>query len=215
MQSVGSFITLEGVEGAGKSVQINRLAERIRAAGRSVAVSREPGGTAFGRELRRLLLDPEAPRPVAPAELLLYLADRCQHLEEIIRPALTRGNWVVCDRYHDATLAYQGHARGLGIEAIDQLARSLHILEPDLTLVLDIDPEVSLKRARERNQGEGGHEGRFEAESLEFHRRVREGYHLLQRRSPARMVLVDASGSIEEVAARIWEHVQRRLHHAV
>jgi dTMP kinase len=141
----------------------------------------------------------------------MYLADRYQHLKEVIEPALTQGLHVLCDRYHDATLAYQGHARGIGFAIVDQLAEILALRVPDLTLVLDVEVEVGLKRARERNQRENSEIwGRFEAEDLDFHRRVREGYQLLVQRAPDRILLVDASGTSEEVLHKILGLLEER-----
>lgn len=196
------FITFEGVEGTGKSTQIERLARALERAGERVLVTREPGGTALGRRLRAVLLEP-AERPMHPwVELLLYTADRAQHLSEVVLPALERGTVVLCDRYVDASLAYQGHARGLGFEAVRALHRSppLDTL-PDRTLLLDMDSAASLERARRRNAASAGHanEGRFEAEELAFHERVREGYLELARREARRIVRIDAAGSPEAV----------------
>ena len=168
-------------------------------------VTREPGGTEFGAALRRVLLDPEGPRREPLCELMLYLADRHQHLREVIEPAVRRGMVVLCDRYHDATRAYQGAARGISPDTIEALAALLGIPEPDATLLLDMDPEFALPRARSRNHSlaNARGEGRFEAEDLAFHRRVREAYLDLAARFPSRIRIVDASGSPEEVFARI------------
>lgn len=200
----GKFITLEGIEGAGKGVQTRLLEAEFQRRGIDVVLSREPGGTAFGLEVRQVVLRRDgAPRePIS--ELLLYLADRCQDLREKIEPALNRGLHVLCDRYHDATLAYQGYARGIGIERIDRLAELLEIRSPDLTIVLDLEVEVGIRRARSRVQQEDEQEwSRFEHEELAFHRKVREGYLLLCRREPERIRMLDASGSPEEVLKRI------------
>jgi len=200
----GKFITFEGIEGCGKTLQLSLLeAELCHRLGEWV-FTREPGGTEFGRELRQILLG-KGSAPRAPvAELLLYMADRVQHLDQVIRPALARGAVVLCDRYLDATLAYQGHARGLGFPLIDEMAAVLGLLKPDLTLVLDLDVELALSRARQRNRLEGSDAlGRFEAEETEFHRRVQEGYRLLAAREPQRFVMVDAGGTPEEVASRV------------
>jgi len=202
------WITFEGTEGVGKSAQIDRLARTLERAGRRVVVTREPGGTNLGRRLRTLLLEPTEP-PMHPwVEMLLYTADRAQHLTEIVLPALGRGEVVLCDRYLDATLAYQGHARGLGFEAVLDLHRTPPLdARPDRTLVLDMDVAAALRRARRRDAGTGADaaEGRFEAERLAFHQRVREGYLELARREPQRVVLVDASGSVDEVGRRVVE----------
>ena len=200
----GKFITLEGIEGSGKSVQLHLLEEELKKRKVRFLITQQPGGTPFGKEVRQILLQREGAQREPTAELLLYLADRYQHLKEIIEPSLTQGIHVLCDRYHDATLAYQGHARGLGFPMVDQLAKILALRIPDLTLVLDLEVEVGLKRARARNQKENSETwGRFEAEDLDFHRRVREGYQLLVQREPDRVLPVDASGTPEEVFKKL------------
>ncbi|HUG43812.1 MAG TPA: dTMP kinase [Acidobacteriota bacterium] len=192
--SDGVFVTLEGVEGSGKSIQLNRICELLEEKSIPFAATREPGGTDLGRQLRRILLQTDGAARLPMAEVLLYLADRVQHLNEFILPTLREGKLVLCDRYHDATLAYQGFARGIGVEKIDALAALLNIRAPDLTLVLDLDVEEGLRRARQRNlEQETTSMGRFEAESIEFHRKVRQGYLLLASREPRRIVVVDAS----------------------
>jgi len=198
----GKFITFEGIEGSGKSLQLTLLQAELARRGVRFVTTREPGGTEFGLEVRKILLHRAGPRREPIPELLLYLADRYQHLKERIEPALAAGCHVFCDRYHHATLAYQGHARGLGFELIDRLAEVLAIPMPDLTLVLDLDVEPALGRARARNAGSEIW-GRFEEEDLDFHRRVREGYRLLSLREPWRVLLVDASGSPEETQGEI------------
>lgn len=205
----GTFLTFEGIEGSGKSTQARRLAERLRGSGAEVVLTREPGGTPLGERLRALLLAAES--PVLPeTELLLYAADRAQHVAETILPALSRGAVVVCDRFLDATLAYQGVARGLGTEAVLRLhARPPLNLRPHRTLLLDLDPEEALSRARARDAARGGsrEEGRFEAEPLRFHRRVREGYLAIAAAEPSRVRVVLASGTEEAVAARVLDQV--------
>ena len=173
------FITLEGTEGTGKTTQLERIAGRLRDIGIEPVTTREPGGTALGRDLRNLLLDPGS-EPISPeAELLLYAADRAQHLKEVVEPALAAGRVVLCDRYLDATLAYQGSGRGLGVEGILEIHRRPPLdRRPDRTLLLDIDAELALDRARQRNADSGldRTEGRFEQERIAFHDRVRQGY---------------------------------------
>jgi len=202
------FITFEGIEGTGKSTQIERLARALERAGESVLVTREPGGTALGRRLRAVLLEP-AERPMHPwVELLLYTADRAQHLSEVVLPARERGTVVLCDRYLDASLAYQGHARGLGFEAVLALHRSAPLdTRPDRTLLLDMDAAAGLERARRRNAASAGHrsEGRFEAEELAFHERVREGYLELARRESRRIVRIDAAAGPDAVGRAVIE----------
>lgn len=202
--SDGVFVTLEGVEGSGKSFQLNRICEFLEERSIPFAATREPGGTELGRQLRRILLQTDGAPRVPVAEVLLYLADRVQHLNEFILPTLREGKLVLCDRYHDATLAYQGFARGIGLEKIDSLASLLGIRAPDLTVVLDLDVEEGLRRARQRNlEEESTAMARFEAESIEFHRRVREGYLLLAAREPRRIVVVDASAPPQVVSRSI------------
>ena len=207
----GKFITLEGIEGSGKSVQLHLLEEELKKRKVHFLITQQPGGTPFGKEVRQILLQQEGAQREPTAELLLYLADRYQHLKEVIEPSLTQGLHVLCDRYHDATLAYQGHARGLGFPMVDQLAKILALRIPDLTLVLDLEVEVGLKRARERNQNENSETwGRFEAEDLDFHRRVKEGYQLLVQREPDRVLPVDASGTPEEVFKNLLGLLEER-----
>jgi dTMP kinase len=199
------FITFEGVEGSGKSVQIERT--RIYLSQRAVPclLTREPGGTDFGRAVRQVLLETGGAQREPLSELLLYLADRYQHLKEVVEPALRRGVVVISDRYHDATRAYQGAARRVGADTIDALARIMNLPEPDGTLLLDLDPEVALARARARNEAcdAARHEGRFEAEDLNFHGEVRRAYLDLARLSPDRIRVIDASGTPEQVFDRI------------
>ena len=207
----GKFITLEGIEGSGKSVQLHLLEEELKKRKVRFLITQQPGGTPFGKEVRQILLQREGAQREPTAELLLYLADRYQHLKEVIEPSLTQDLHVFCDRYHDATLAYQGHARGLGFPMVDQLAKILALRIPDLTLVLDLEVEVGLKRARARNQKENSETwGRFEAEDLDFHRRVKEGYQLLVQREPDRVLPVDASGTPEEVFKKLLGLLEER-----
>jgi dTMP kinase len=202
----GCFVTFEGIEGSGKTTQIARLAERLDAAGELAVVTREPGGSPLGRRLRALLLGGEVARIEPMAELLLYVADRAQHLRELVEPTLAAGTHVLCDRFLDATLAYQGYARGLDLELI-RLLHQKHPLDrrPHRTILLDLDPELGLARARHRN-GELGltiSEGRFEREALAFHRRVRDGYLALADAEPFRFRIVAAEGTPDEIAARV------------
>jgi dTMP kinase len=202
----GFFITFEGIEGSGKTTQIGRLAEKLLAGEEPVLATREPGGSPLGRRLRAILLAEETV-PIGPtAELLLYVADRAQHLHEVIEPALAAGTHVLCDRFLEATLAYQGYARGVDLEYIRALHRRPPLdRRPDRTVLLDIDPEVGLERARRRNDEMrvASAEGRFEREALAFHHKVREGYLALAEAEPFRFRIVAAEGSAEEVEARI------------
>jgi dTMP kinase len=205
--SRGRFITFEGTEGSGKTTQQLRLAGSLRSAGLEVLTTREPGGgTPVGETIRSLLLDPDCWRTLGLAEVYLYAAARADHLERMVEPALARGAVVVCDRYLDSTLAYQGYGRGRSLELI----RSLHRLpplerRPDLTLLLDLEPELGLLRARSRNREEsGGGEGRgYDDAELDFHRRVRRGFGELAREEPGRIRVVDASGEEAEVARQV------------
>ncbi len=201
------FVTFEGTEGSGKTQQVELLCRLLKSRNIPFLRTLEPGGTDFGKELRQILLHSQgAPRePVA--ELLLYLADRYQHVRQVILPALDRGLLVLSDRYHDATLAYQGYARGVGIENADRIATLLKIPPPDLTVLIDVPVELGLNRARSRNLENADPLGRFEAEDLDFHRRVREGYRMLADREPERFLLFDGQGTPEAV----FERIRRRL----
>ena len=199
------FITFEGIEGSGKSLQIKRTHEYLMKKGRGCLLTREPGGTAFGCELREVLLRRGGAAREAWGELLLYLADRHQHLKEVIEPALASGEIVLCDRYQDATRAYQGAARGIALEEIETISRLLGIIEPTRTILLDLDPEIGLRRARRRNSLDlaAAAEGRFEDETLSFHTRVRQAYLELARAYPQRFCVIPAADAPDEVFARI------------
>ena len=204
------FITLEGIEGSGKTSQVKNIAAFLDNRGRACLLTREPGGTQIGRRIRQVLLDPES-RDLDPlAELLLYNADRVQHVRKIILPAIAAGKVVVCDRYVDATRAYQGVARNLDIELVETLHRLLVAdLKPDLTLLLDLPPEEGLARAwAQINSGSrSDRETRFEKEALAFHTSVREGYLSLAVREPDRFVVIDARASI----AGVWQQIEAVL----
>ncbi len=204
----GLFLTFEGIEGSGKTTQLRRIASALRRAGAPPVVTQEPGGTPLGERLRSLLLARTGHGPTPLAELLLYVADRAQHLEQVVIPALRAGSVVLCDRYLDATLAYQGYARGLDPALIERLHADPPLdLRPDRTVLFDLEPADALRRARERNRERGtvDAEGRFEAEPLSFHRRVREGYLTLARREPQRFRVVESGGSEDAVAGRVTE----------
>ncbi|MEK6697615.1 MAG: dTMP kinase [Nitrospirota bacterium] len=209
----GVFVTFEGIEGSGKSTQIGLLADYLTASGRPVTLTREPGGTPIGDQVRKILLDPASKGLDPVAELLLYAASRAQHLREVILPALEKGRVVLCDRFSDATLAYQGHGRGLDIDMIRALDRIVTGgRRPDLTILLDIGAAAGLARARGRNSSrELEHEGRFENEETAFHHRVREGYLALAKEQPERFRVVDASRSPDEVGREIREIVDDML----
>lgn len=202
----GLFVTFEGIEGSGKTTQIRRLVRRLKSAGIDVVPTREPGGTPLGRRLRAALLDSASSALAPRAELLLYAADRAQHLFEVVEPALARGAVVLCDRFLDATIAYQGHGRGLGADAVLELHRRPPLdRRPDRTILLDVDPDAGLTRARSRNDGLGlsTTEGRFEAEPLEFHRRVRAAYLALAAAEPGRFRVVASDTDPDEVERRV------------
>lgn len=205
------FVTLEGVEGCGKTSQAHTLAHNLRGRGIAVALTREPGGSPIGAAMRSILLSERY--AVNPrTELLLYAAERAEHVESVIRPALTRGEWVLCDRFGDATRAYQAWGRGLPRKNVEALhAFATGGLEPDLTLYLRLPIERAIERARLRDGAAHSGEGRFEAETLDFHRRVAEGYESLAREFSDRIVPVDASGSREVVAGRLWAILEARL----
>ena len=208
------FITLEGIEGSGKTTQIGQLAEFLEDRGIECVTTRQPGGTVIGENIRSILLDPANSALEPLAELLLYMADRAQHINELIRPALKNGKTVVCDRYFDATLAYQGFARGLNIELIGQLHQLLFDdLKPDVTLLLDLSPQVGLKRAWQQlsNGQRSGDESRFEAEAVAFHKKVRAGYLELARLEPERFRIIDASRTRDQVFASISKVVSSLL----
>jgi dTMP kinase len=210
----GLLITLEGIEGSGKSTQIQRLEARIRALGLPVTVSKEPGGTALGKDLRRLLLEPHASgeRWCPLSELLLFYADRAQHLATLIRPALDRGDVVVVDRFDDSTRAYQG-ASGVPDALLDSM-RDLALggFRPDLTLILDMDPEVSLRRVETRNAAtQGFRETRFDNEALAFHKRIRDRFRAVAQEDPERAWLFNADTPPETLEAAIWTLVEPRL----
>jgi len=207
----GQFITFEGVEGSGKSLQLQRVAQALQQEGIAYRLTLEPGGTELGRELRAVLLKTNGAPRAPVTELLLYLADRYQHIQEVVTPALDSGIHVLSDRYHDATLAYQGYARGLGIEWTDGLARYLGLPRPDLTLLFDVPVAVGLKRARSRETLNRSDMGRFEAESLEFHEKVRSGYLQLAERESGRFVVIDGTGSPDEVFERVIDCLIPRL----
>lgn len=201
----GKFITIEGPDGAGKTTQVKKIYEYLTSRGRKVLVTREPGGTALGEKLREVLLSPAGESPVPEAEALIYAASRAQLIKNVISPALLRGTYVLCDRFVDSSLAYQGWARGLGIEEILGINRwFIGELWPDLTILLDIDPEVSLKRLERARD-------RLEKETLEFHKRVREGFLKVREIFPERIVAVDASRSPEEVFDRISAYIRTML----
>ncbi len=212
------LITFEGIEGSGKSTQIRYVADYLQACGRAFVITKEPGGTDIGAQIRTILLDPANTALDPVAELLLYAADRRQHIQEFIRPALKAGKIVVCDRFHDSTIAYQGFSRALEMELIHNLNRwVLGDIKPDMTFLLDLEPAVGLERAW-REVSRGGRtqgETRFENEALVFHQNVRQGYLELARQEPGRFVVVDAAVDENSVGAAIVEALAEKLDLAV
>jgi dTMP kinase len=208
MPNRGVFITFEGIDGCGKSTQLQLLADHLRTTGREVVQTVEPGGTEIGRQIRRILLDPNS-RDLHPrSELLLYFASRAQNIEEVIRPAIERGAIVLCDRFTDSTLAYQGCGRGLATDIILDLDRiACQGIHPDLTILIDIDLPTSMERARHRNEKVASGETRIDDESTAFHTRVRDGYHALVRQHPERFAVINGAPAIGAVARNIQEAV--------
>ena len=206
----GKFITLEGPEGSGKTTQIALLAEKLSASGFEVLCVREPGGTATGEAIRNILQHDAVDEPLDPrAELLLFTASRAQLVERRIRPALERGAWVLCDRFIDSTIAYQGYARGMDVAELDRVnGFAIGGCFPEMTLFLDLAVEQGFSRLEQRYSGGKGSADRFEREGLDFHTRVRDGYHQLALRHSDRFRVVDAAQSVEQVANAIWEFVR-------
>ena len=208
------FISLEGIEGCGKTTQLKYLSAFLAEKGRPYVVTREPGGTAIGKKIRSILLDPASNELVPAAELLLYMADRAQHIHSLIKPSLAEGNIVLCDRYFDATVVYQGYARGLDIGFIRDLHRIvLKDLKPDITLLLDLPPRIGLARAwQELDSGNRSDtESRFEEEAISFHEKVRAGYLELAGMEPERFKIIDASRQIDEIQAEIRQVLSAAL----
>jgi dTMP kinase len=212
MHKRGTFITFEGIDGCGKSTQMRLLGAHLRAAGRPVVETIEPGGTEIGTQIRKILLDARNSDLKARAELLLYFASRAQNVEQVIHPALARGEIVLCDRFTDSTLAFQGFGRGLDSEAILELDRiACAGLQPDITILIDIDLETSMERSRRRNERIASDETRIDDESAAFHTRVRDGYRALAAKFPERILVVNGSGPIGAVAKLIWEKISSRV----
>jgi dTMP kinase len=208
----GLFITFEGGEGSGKTTQLKALLARLRAEGRDALETRDPGGTPIGRQIRDLLLDPARGGMAAVAELFLYEASRAQLVHEVLRPALAAGRIVLCDRFTDSTVAYQGYGRGLDLDLIARLnALATDGLCPDLTFLLDLDPERGLTRAARRVGTRPERPDRLEAEALEFHQRVRAGYRAIGAAEPERVVLLDASQGMAQIEERIRRRVEAAL----
>lgn len=207
MSRVKGFISFEGIEGSGKSTQVKHLAEHLRAKGHTVIETVEPGGTKIGNKIRELLLEPE--NHMDPmAELLLYYSSRAQHVQEIIYPAIQENSIVITDRFVDSTVAYQGYARGLDLGLINKLNELVvPDMKPFLTFLLDLDVEEGLRRNRQARK-----EDRFELETVEFHNRVRKGFHNIAAEEPERIKIIDASVSTEEVSRKVIETLEEAWH---
>ncbi|HSN77246.1 MAG TPA: dTMP kinase [Anaerolineae bacterium] len=202
------FITFEGPEGSGKTTQLVLLAEWLRGRGRDVLLTREPGGTAIGDRVRAILLDPACGEMRAEAEVLLFSAARAQHVGQVIRPHLTRGGVVLCDRYADSTLAYQGYGRGLDLATLGVItAFATGGLRPDLVVYLDIDAEAGLQRKQLHANDDASQWNRMEQEALAYHQRVRAGYLQMAAAEPGRWLLVDAGQAVDAVQAVVQQRV--------
>ncbi|MGI9251081.1 MAG: dTMP kinase [Pseudohongiellaceae bacterium] len=203
----GKFITIEGIEGAGKGTNIEVVKQFLTESGVEFIVTREPGGTVFAEDIRKLLLTPRDEPMSATCELLLIFAARAQHLSALIEPTLSAGKWVLCDRFTDATYAYQGGGRGLGRQPVAELEQLVQgTLRPDLTLILDVTPETGLARARQR-----GKLDRFEQEELDFFHRVQQTYQEIARQQPQRCCLIDANQPLEAVQQSLVAALRERL----
>ena len=201
---MGLFITFEGIEGCGKTTQINLLADLLSELNLPFITTREPGGSSIGKKIRGILLDTENKEITSKAELLLYAADRTQHVETVILPALQGGKTVLCDRFYDATTAYQGKGRGLDTKLIEDLNLiASDGLKPDLTFLIDCPVEIGIERAVKRSSGESPDEMRFEKEALTFHRKVKAGYKEIAEAEPQRVAIVNGNRQVEDVHKEI------------
>ena len=208
------FISFEGIEGSGKTTHVKHTVRFLQDKGHDCVITREPGGTRIGEKIRAILLDPSSKEMDPLTELLLYTADRSQHIKELISPLLSAGKTVVCDRYYDATVVYQGYARGLDTELILRLHRLLfENLKPDITLLLDLPPEIGLSRAwKQIDQGDRDRvETRFEEETLSFHKKVRSGYLEMARLEPERYRIIDASQEPDQVRKEITRTLSEEI----
>jgi dTMP kinase len=206
----GRFISFEGGEGCGKSTQISLLKARLDAEGREVVQTREPGGTALGESIRHLLQHDKSGHNMTPeAELLLFAASRAQHVRERIAPAINAGAIVLCDRFMDSTTVYQGVARSIDATQVDSINRfAVGPYHPDLTILIDLPPEIGLARIRKRGNGQLD---RMEQETIDFYKAIRQGYLSLAHESPERFVILDGTDPVEDLESEIWEQVQSKL----
>jgi len=201
----GRFITFEGGEGCGKSTQVKRLKEALEQGGYEVILTREPGGTWLGEQIRVLLKDQDTDAPCARAELLLFLASRAQLVKNVIAPALERGAWVISDRFSDSTMAYQGYGRGLPLEVLKVTNDfACEGLKPDVTFLLEVDPMIAATRMQTREAQTHTQADRIEKAGCDFHERLRQGFVELAEAEPERIVRIDANGTVDEVWERIW-----------
>ncbi|MBU7007744.1 dTMP kinase [Phosphitispora fastidiosa] len=209
----GIFITFEGPDGAGKTTQIKMLGLSLEQLNKSVVYTREPGGTSISEEIRGLLLDPRNKEMVARTEALLYAAARAQHVEEVIRPAIEKGQIVLCDRYTDSTIAYQGFGRGIDIGFLNELnAMAVAGVVPDLTLIFDLDPDIGIGRINEKRIVAAGEEkDRIEQENMEFHRKVRQGFRDLALSEPQRCKIINAGRDPETIHSEVVRLVKEVL----
>ena len=208
----GRFITLEGGEGCGKSTQARLLAERLRAEGVGVLLAREPGGTVLAERIRALVREESDDPPNARAETLLFLASRAQLVENVLRPALDSGKWVICDRFADSTFAYQGYGRGLDIAELKVLnAFATRGLAPDRTILLDVPPGIATARMRARELATRTAADRMENAGGDFHARLREGFRRLADAEPDRFAVIAAEGTVEEVSEKVWNSIRHML----
>ncbi|MBS9777215.1 MAG: dTMP kinase [Gammaproteobacteria bacterium] len=200
----GKFITFDGIDGAGKTTQINRLSERLIAEGKKVFITREPGGTILSEKIRELLLSNDNTM-AATTELLLMFASRAEHVEMVLRPKVEAGEWVICSRFTDATIAYQGFGRGVDITKIRAIADVVHgDFQPDTSFILDLPAEIAAKRRIER----GEEVDRFESEAISFMQDVRNGYLTIANSEPARCKVIDARNSVDDMSLAIWQQVE-------
>jgi dTMP kinase len=206
------FITFEGIEGCGKSTQMKLAAEWLEQRGHPVCRTREPGGTEIGASIRKLLLSENSTGMAPLSEALLYMADRFQHIQDVIRPALQDGKVILCDRYHDSTIAYQGYARKIPLEFLNAIwTRSGCEVEPDLTILLDLDPATGITRSLRKLATQQVDESRFEKEALQFHMDVRNGFLSIAHQNPHRVRVLDASGSIDSIHQKVIQILQEKL----